>query len=154
VAAPQVDFYVLQGATEDGLPLLACRLVDKAYGAGQPVCVYDPDAGALESLDARLWTFADGSFIPHERVDGTAADCEAPVALVAERPPAALPRRILINLAAGIPDFAAEFERVIELVDEEPLRRERGRERFRAWRRQGVEPRTHNVGTGRGAAND
>jgi DNA polymerase-3 subunit chi len=154
VAAPQVDFYVLQGAGADGLPLLACRLVDKAWAAGQPVCIYDPDAGSLESLDTRLWTFSDGSFIPHERVEDAAAGCEAPVALVAARPPDILPRRILINLGAGVPDFATEFERVIELVDEEPQRRERGRERFRAWRRLGVEPRTHNLGAGRDSADD
>jgi DNA polymerase IIIc chi subunit len=44
-----------------------------------------------------------------------------------------------------VPDFAMQFERVIELVDDEPTRRQRARDRFRAWRRLGVEPHTHNL---------
>ncbi len=145
----RVDFYVQQGAGAEGLARLACRLLEKAWIAGQTACVYDPHADSLETLDRLLWTFSDGSFVPHERlVSGTAAvqaPPEAPIVLTLARPPADLPRALLLNRASTVPEFATEFERVIELVDDEPARREAGRARFRAYRQLGCEPQTHTL---------
>jgi DNA polymerase-3 subunit chi len=145
LTAPRVDFYVQPGAGPEGLARLACRLVEKAWSSGHAVCLYDPDRRALAALDTLLWTFAEGSFIPHEIVEDAAGSCEAPVALVSSPPGPSLPRAILLNRDVTVPDFAMQFERVIELVDDEPTRRQRARDRFRAWRRLGVEPHTHNL---------
>lgn len=146
MTVPRVDFYVQSGAGPDGLARLACRLVEKAYLAGHKVCIYDPDARALETLDTLLWTYSDGSFLPHERLEDPAQACEAPIVLLRSAPGPALPRGVLINRDTVVPPFASEFERVIELVDDEPTRRERARERFRAWKALGTEPGTHNLG--------
>ncbi len=59
--------------------------------------------------------------------------------------PVAAPRELLLNLDSGIPAFAPEFLRIIEVLDDDARTRELGRERFRGYRRLGVEPATHPV---------
>jgi DNA polymerase-3 subunit chi len=148
VATPRVDFYVTDPAAGDGARLpLVCRLVDKAYAAGQRTLVIGDDRRLLGVLDDLLWTSLDGSFIPHELLpegdDGATA--EAPVLLAAHAPPGA-PRSLLINLCADVPACAIEFERVIEVPAADPAGRQQARERFRAWRKLGAEPATHQLG--------
>ncbi|MFO1455759.1 MAG: DNA polymerase III subunit chi [Steroidobacteraceae bacterium] len=148
MGAPRVDFYVLDPAGgESGRLPLVCRLVDKAYAAGQPTLVLGDDRRELVQLDELLWTALDGSFIPHELLqEGTdGAGAEAPI-LLATHLPGAAPRALLINLCATVPPVAAEFQRVIEVPATDPAGREQGRERFRAWRRLGAEPATHQLG--------
>lgn len=154
MTTPRVDFYVTDPSAGDGARLpLVCRLVDKAYAAGQRTLVIGDDRRLLGALDELLWTSLDGSFIPHELLpegaDGAAA--EAPV-LLAAHAPAAAPRALLINLCAAVPPFAVEFERVIEVPAADPEGRQQARERFRAWRRLGAEPATHQLGGQPGAA--
>ena len=57
---------------------LACKLAEKAYLASQSVLVWHTDRGELEALDELLWTFADGSFVPHE------CCCTSPAALLGD----------------------------------------------------------------------
>jgi DNA polymerase-3 subunit chi len=165
VAAPRVDFYVGSAGGGDARLRLACRLVEKAWQSRQPVLVYSGDAALLERCDALLWTFAEDSFIPHERLDAsvdTGRDAAAAASLPATpRPgepaaaillatmlPPAVPRELLLNLDPAVPAFAAEFARIIEVLDDDPRTRELGRERFRAYRRLGAEPATHTVNSG------
>jgi DNA polymerase-3 subunit chi len=151
MAVPRVDFYLAEAATEAARLHLVCRLVDKAYAAGHPTLVLGDDRRELAALDELLWTSIDGSFIPHELATdgaGTAplgAQPEAAV-LLATRAPDDFPRVLLINLGAGMPEVAAAFERVIEVPGADPASRQLARDRFRAYRRLGAEPATHQVG--------
>jgi DNA polymerase IIIc chi subunit len=54
---------------------------------------------------------------------------------------------VLVNLALDAP-LAEGWSRVAEVVDADAGRRARGRERFRAWRERGLEPKTHEMGRG------
>ena len=47
--------------------------------------------------------------------------------------------------AAEPPPAAASVERIAEIIDAEPARREAGRARFRAYRQLGCEPVTHTL---------
>lgn len=148
MAAPRVDFYVTDPAAGEGARLsLVCRLVDKAYAAGQRTLIVGDQRRELAALDELLWTSIDGSFIPHELLPEGAdgAGAEAPV-LLAGQVPAAVPRVLLINLCVEVPPVAIEFERVIEIPAADPEGRQQGRERFRTWRRLGAEPATHQLG--------
>ncbi len=90
-----------------------------------------------------LWTFRDGSFVPHETL-GSAGGGDAPVLLsVLTAPPA--PVDLIINLAADVPDCLAQTRRVIEIIDGDEERRRAGRARFKAYRDRGVQPATHNI---------
>ncbi len=140
----RADFYVLEQPAPEARLRLACRVAEKAYLAGQSVVVWHGDRAELERFDALLWTFADTSFVPHEWL-GEAA--EAPVRLSAGEAPAGAVG-VLINLetAPEPPPWAGQAERIAEIIDGEPARREAGRARFRAYRELGYELQTHNLG--------
>ena len=62
---PQVDFYPL-GATDRRSRLVAaCRLAEKAYEQGLKVAVRTASPAETAEFDDLLWTYADGSFVPH-----------------------------------------------------------------------------------------
>jgi DNA polymerase-3 subunit chi len=141
---PRVDFYVSDAAGAEVRLRLACRVTEKAYLARQKVVVLtDPDE--LRRFDELLWTFGDGSFVPHDTVDATRTECEAPVALTTgPLPPGHTD--VLINLGGTLPDGLETFTRVAEFLDARPDIRTAGRERFKAYRARSIEPQTHNVG--------
>jgi DNA polymerase-3 subunit chi len=122
---------------------LACRVAEKAYLARQTVVAWFDDAEALRRFDELLWTFGDGSFVPHDSVvDGTA--CDAPVALTT----GPLPPRdsdVLLNLGNAVPGCFDKFARVAEFLDARPEVRAAGRDRFKTYRARSIEPQTHNV---------
>jgi len=144
--ALRVDFYVLASASEEGRLRVACRLCEKAYLAAQRVAVLVPDPAALRRLDELLWTFTDGSFVPHEIEDGAtrpSADC--PVVLVAGGAPAGQVE-VLVNLGSEVPAVGSGVRRIAEVIDAEEGRRAAGRRRFRRYRSLGIEPRSHDLG--------
>src|SRR5487761_891609 len=94
----RVDFYVIEGTGNAARLKVACRLAEKAYLASQRALIWHTDRAELEALDELLWTFADGSFVPHEWLTSNAAG-EAPVLLAAGSPPAEA-FDFVINLAA------------------------------------------------------
>src|SRR5579863_7194568 len=85
---PRVDFYVIEGAAAAARLKVACRLAEKAHLASQRALIWHADRAELEAVDELLWTFAEGSFVPHEWLTSNAA-AEAPVLLSAGSPPAA-----------------------------------------------------------------
>jgi DNA polymerase-3 subunit chi len=141
---PRVDFYVTEGTGGEVRLRLACRIAEKAYLAKQKVVVLLEDAETLKRFDELLWTFGDGSFVPHDAVSQAGAACVAPVALTTGALPADH-ADVLINLSGGVPPFHEAFRRVAEFLDARPEVRAAGRERFKVYRGQGIEPQTHNV---------
>jgi DNA polymerase-3 subunit chi len=140
---PRVDFYVSEAAGADARLRLACRVAEKAYLAKQTVVVLFDDAGLLPKFDEMLWTFSDGTFVPHDPVNGEGA-CDAPVALTTGPMPASH-ADVLINLGSTLPERFEKFARVAEFLDGRPEVRAAGRERFKAYRTRSIEPQTHNV---------
>jgi DNA polymerase III subunit chi len=123
---------------------LACRVAEKAYLAKQKVVVLLDDAEALRRFDELLWTFGDGSFVPHDTVAAIDSACEAPVALTTGAIPAGS-SDVLLNLAGAVPACYEKFARVAEFLDARPEVRTAGRERFKFYRGKSIEPQTHNV---------
>jgi DNA polymerase-3 subunit chi len=141
----RVDFYVIEGTAAAARLKVACRLAEKAYLASQRTLLWHTERPELEALDELLWTFADGSFVPHEWLTSNAA-AEAPVLLGAGAAPAAA-FDFVINLAADPPPFLHLMRRVAEIVDGDEGRRRAGRARFKAYRELGIEPVTHTLRT-------
>jgi DNA polymerase III subunit chi len=141
---PEVSFDILEERSSAARLRLACRIIDKAYRAGQNVLVWHSDTVELATLDELLWTFGDDrSFIPHELVaPGVAA--EAPVLLTTGAAPES-GIDVLVNLSAAVPPLADRAARIVEVIDGDPERREAGRARFRVYRERGCEPVSHNV---------
>jgi DNA polymerase-3 subunit chi len=141
---PRIDFYVTEDSGEAARLRLACRVAEKAYLARQRVVVFCDDLAVLQRFDEMLWTFGEGSFVPHDTITREGAECAAPIALtVGPLPEGAW--QVLVNLGATVPACYSRFERVAEFLDARPEVRAAGRERFKAYRASSIEPHTHNV---------
>ncbi|MDH5275199.1 MAG: DNA polymerase III subunit chi [Gammaproteobacteria bacterium] len=148
MSAARVSFYVL-GSTAPNTRLgYACRLLEKAYKLQNRIHTHTDDPNMARALDTLLWTFRQGSFVPHELLspDGQPT---APITIGSAvpangtEPPDA---DLLINLAAEVPAFYTRYPRIAEIIDGSPAGREAGRARHRFYREQGLEPETHEVG--------
>jgi len=140
----RVDFYVLEESSAAARLKLACRLAEKAYLAAQTALVWHTDVEELRAFDDLLWTFMDGSFVPHEMLTAGASSSESPVLLSA----GTLPSEdvdIIINLAPEVPGCLARTRRIAEIVDGDEARRRAGRARFKAYRDLGIQPASHNI---------
>jgi len=123
---------------------LACRIAEKAYLAKQKVLVLCDDAEVLRRFDELLWTFGDGSFVPHDTVTAAGAPCDTPVALTTGALPADH-TDVLVNLGNAVPASFEKFARVAEFLDARPEVRAAGRDRFKIYRGKSIEPQTHSV---------
>lgn len=148
MSGTRVSFYVLTGPEPGSRLGYACRLVEKAYKLQHRIHAHAADGSMARSLDELLWTFRQGSFVPHEMLAPGGGHPLAPVTIGAAgdagqaEPPAA---DLLINLATEVPAFYQRFPRIAEVIDGSPAGREAGRARHRFYREQGLEPETHEV---------
>ncbi|MEO8223691.1 MAG: DNA polymerase III subunit chi [Gammaproteobacteria bacterium] len=147
MSATRVSFYILSGTESTARLGYACRLVEKAYKLQHRIHAHASDCGMAKALDELLWTFRQGSFVPHELMT-TGAEPLAPVTIgsadgdVPLEPPAA---DLLVNLAREVPLFFNRYARIAEIIDGSPANREDGRTRHRFYRDQGLKPETHEV---------
>jgi DNA polymerase III subunit chi len=144
--APRVDFYVLPDADAGARLQFACRLTEKAYKLDNKTYAHVTGAAQARQLDELLWTFRQGSFIPHE-IAGQAEDSGTQLApvTIGHQSEAVRCGDLLINLAETIPPFFDQFTRVVEIIDSSVECRQHGRERFSFYRDNGYEPTTHKL---------
>ena len=136
----QVDFYVL--ANEDlSAGQLACRLSLMAWEKGHHVTVRAENEQQAKELDALMWDFPSGRFLPHSTDPGK----QAPV-YIAENADLSSPRRdLLVNLAESPVPQPGAFQRVLEIVPANEAHRNASRHKFRSYRQQGLNPETHPI---------
>lgn len=139
----RIDFYILSDESPDACARLSCRLAEKAWKAGHTVYIHAGSAAQAAELDDLLWTFRDGSFVPHARLDER-HDPPPPV-LIGSTDPQDIAADVLINLAAEVPAFFTRFDRIAEIVDPAAAGRQAGRARFRHYREHGYEPGSHQL---------
>ena len=140
----KVDFYVLGGSGEATRQRFACRLAEKAYRLNNTVHIHTADRQSVQQLDDLLWTFRDGSFVPHEILESRPAEPPAPITIGCD----AAPSRscdLLINLSEEIPAMAENFPRVAEIVTSDADARARSRKRFVDYRERGHTLDTHKL---------
>lgn len=138
---PRVEFYILSTDQEARRLEYVCRLTEKAYHLGHSLYLHCPP-DQLAHLDELLWTFKQGSFVPHALYD-EADSGRCPVWLGAgQQPP---PVQVLIQLADAVPPFFQRFERVVEVVTQASEVKARARARFRHYRSYGIEPLSHQI---------
>jgi DNA polymerase III subunit chi len=144
---PQVDFYILAGSGDDARFGTVCRIAEKAMRSHQRIYVNVGSPEAARRLDELLWTFSQGSFIPHRVIGHSSADASADEPVLIGYSLAAPPDGcdVLINLTDEMPETGGNCRRVIEVVDSEPARRDRGRERYRIYRERGFKLNVHQL---------
>jgi DNA polymerase-3 subunit chi len=138
----RVDFYILAQAAPQSRLMFACRLAEKAWRLENTVHILTGDDRSAREMDELLWTFRDGSFVPHERV-GT-GDAQSPVT-IGTPDIACAGKDLLINLADDIPLAIDAFQRIAELVTSDEETRLAGRRRFAEYRELGHELATHKI---------
>lgn len=142
----RIDFYIVEGPARDAELTFACRLAEKAVRQDLEVLINAGARAESARLDELLWTFSQGSFLPHRRLgDRSRADEGEPVLIGCGEEPGDGRWDLLINLARDVPGFFSRFRRVAELVGSDEENKSAGRERFRYYRDRGYELRTHHV---------
>ncbi|MDH5784045.1 MAG: DNA polymerase III subunit chi [Chromatiales bacterium] len=144
----RVDFYILEQQQGEARNRFACRLAEKAWQQGNRVYIHTQDAEHSRRLDELLWTFRDGSFVPHALDQDANADV-VPIHIGHGEEPCHHDE-VLINLTAEVPLFFSRFERVAEIVDQSEQCRTQGRERFRFYRDRGYPLENHTINAGQG----
>ncbi len=139
----QVDFYILESQAQGDRYQLACRIVDKAWKQGRRVYLHTNSEAESRRIDQLLWTYQEESFLPHGLLKDSAPDTN-PV-LIGHDEEAGSEHDVLINLATHVPSFFSRFERVAELVDNDPTVRTEGRGRYKLYRDRGYTLNTHNI---------
>lgn len=134
---PDVAFHT---GLEDKLTY-ACRMTRKAWRQGLRVRIAG-DSRQLTRLDALLWTFDPGEFVPHARVRSSAAveqrlKAITPVWLADSDSPDCPECDVLINLGPDIDAACDQHGRVIEMVGMDDADRHAGRQRWRQYEAKG-----------------
>lgn len=138
----RVDFYVLNEAGEPARFAFACRLAEKAWRMNNTVHIETGDRADAERLDDLLWTFRDGSFVPHHVIGDGGSDSPVTIGCRSENVGV---RDLLINLGNDIPAIAESFPRIAELVTSDEDCRQRSRQRFATYRDGGHTIETHTL---------
>ena len=140
----KVDFYVLRSRGELARQEFACKLAEKAYRLENSVHIQVADQSSEKTLDDLLWTFRDGSFVPHEVLAHNGVTAPSPVTIGCDKLPEKEPD-LLINLGNTIPDNAAAFPRVAEVVTSDDDSLAQSRQRFLEYRENGHSLDTHKL---------
>lgn len=139
----RVDFYLLASENSEACWPLACRLVEKAYLRGHRLYIHCQNQQQAELLDELLWTFKDDSFIPHN-LQGEGPEPPPPIQIGYANEPRGF-EDILLNLADEVPSFYQKFQRVMELVVNNPSAKDKSREHYRLYRTQQWQIHTHQI---------
>ncbi len=145
----RIDFYILAESAPQSRALFACRLADKAYRMKHPVYIHAESEQHAAHMDDLLWTFSQGSFLPHALSHQITTVENIPPIVIGhsnELPTIVqASTAVLINMASDVPLFFSHFERVAEIIDQSPTQKQVGRERYRFYRDRGYDLQSHNI---------
>lgn len=138
----RIDFYILNSQQENSRELFCCRLAEKAYQQGHRIYINVRDSSQLGRLDQLLWTFRDGSFLPHELYQGETG--AAAVQLGLHQQPGDH-HDVLINLADETPLFFSQFARLADITTQQDEIAAPARKRFKFYRDRGYPLNHHSI---------
>lgn len=141
----RIDFYILPDNDSEARLRFACRLIDKAQRLGHKVFVATDGQSQAQSLSELLWTQQPESFIPHEiQVDRRGPEQTAPVC-IGYGEECGDHHEVLINLASAVPAYFSRFQRLSEVVVQEPAILEDTRANFKFYRDRGYPIQSHDM---------
>jgi DNA polymerase III subunit chi len=137
----RVDFYILSdGSNSDRF---ACAIAAKAWASGNRVHIHTQSEESSTRFDDLLWIYKDISFVPHEIFNGNVDD-GTPVT-IGHGNHFPDPAQVMINLGTDIPEFASNFERVVEIVGGSESSKQAARERYRRYKEADYEIHNHKI---------
>ena len=137
----QVMFYLLSEKTtssDDTSSALyhACLQASYFYRQNQRVFIYCQDQKQAEAVDELLWSFDSDSFVPHN-LNGEGPKQGAAVEISTQAPQGRRP--VLINLTTTMPNFANQFQFIVDFVPSDEHLKQLARERFKMCRQWGFQ---------------
>jgi len=114
----------------------ACLQASYFYRQNQRVFIYTQDQKSAEQVDEMLWAFDSDSFVPHN-LSGEGPKQGAAVEISHQAPRGRRP--VLINLSSTVPDFANQFQLIVDFVPSDEKLKQLARERFKTCRQWGFQ---------------
>ncbi|MFK8041247.1 DNA polymerase III subunit chi [Congregibacter sp.] len=137
----RVGFYIIENTDADSRPRLALRLAEKAHKRGHRIFINSETEAQARQLNELLWSFRPASFLPHAL---SCDDANEQICIGWGQEPQGHDD-LLINLQTSVPDFIGRFQRVAELVNQEPARLEALRDSWRHYRERGYALEEHRL---------
>lgn len=141
--APKIDFYIIPEKTAQEALLFACRLIEKAYNNNNTCYIHVEDEAQAQKLNTMLWTFRDISFIPHDIAGSQHSDLPIQIGYGVNQ--SIQISDILLNLSNTVPNFYNNFNRVIEIVPDEPMWQNNARQNYRYYQQNGFTINNHDL---------
>lgn len=145
----QVMFYVLPDDKDDASEVNAssalyhaCLQASYFYRQNQRVFIYAQDQKNAEQVDEMLWAFDSDSFVPHN-LAGEGPKQGAAVEISHQAPQGRRP--VLINLTETMPNFANQFQLIVDFVPSNETLKQLARERFKTCRQWGFQVDTQTI---------
>jgi DNA polymerase-3 subunit chi len=137
----RVGFYIVQSGDAADRLRVAARLTEKAFRRGHRIYLHVADEQQAREVDELLWSFRPSAFLPHGLVG---SDDAQQIAIGWQDEPAGHDD-LLINLALGIPGFFARFQRVAEVVTQDPGSLAALRQSWRFYQERGYRLEKHEL---------
>lgn len=133
-------FYVLNADTEALLPRLISQLIAPLVKQRRKIVVLAAQQAQAEAIDEALWQFPVAQFIPHN-LYGEGPVAGTPVLIGWQQPLAELTqqRNVVINLQANAPELGRQTQLIIDIVPADEAGKEQARERYRHYRKLGLQ---------------
>ena len=144
----QVIFYILPQQPLTNTASLsshftqACSIAAFYYQQNSKVFIYTDNQQDAFSVDEYLWQFDGDSFVPHNLL-GEGPRYGTPVEISWQAP--THPRQVLINLSTNAPDFAINFQQIIDFVPAQEQLKIAARTRYSTYKKMGLTLSTQTV---------
>ncbi|MCR9103979.1 MAG: DNA polymerase III subunit chi [Gammaproteobacteria bacterium] len=137
----RVGFYVVQSPQVSRRLEIAMRLTEKAFQQGHRIFINAEDRPQAEQLDEKLWGFRAGSFLPHALLG---SDDSSQIAIGWGQEPSDH-SDLLINLQLDVPPFFSRFNRVAEVVTQDPQSLAALRSSWKFYKERGYQLEKHDL---------
>jgi DNA polymerase-3 subunit chi len=137
----RVGFYVIQDNDVQQRLHVAARLTDKAFQQGLHIYINAEDEEQARALDELLWSFRPGSFLPHGL---TGEEHSEKIAIGWGQEPCNH-SDFLINLKLSVAPFFGRFNRVAEVVSQDPKSLAALRESWTYYKERGYQLEKHDL---------
>ena len=133
----KISFYLFEKSPERQVDS-TCRLCRKILKQSEKIWIYCDDTQYQKEIDDHLWNFDTSSFMPHG-ID----DLEASICISSKLPDQS--DWILFNFNKQALEQFANFSHIIEIIENNEVAKQIGREKFKQYRRFGIEPQTYKL---------
>ncbi|MEH6452125.1 MAG: DNA polymerase III subunit chi [Psychromonas sp.] len=146
----QVVFYILNAQNEASTQAIpahfaqACSIAGFYYSQNKKVFIYCESQQDAFTVDEYLWQFDGDSFVPHNLL-GEGPRFGTPVEISWQAP--THPRPVLINLSPNVPDFAINFQQIIDFVPNDEQLKIAARHRYSTYKKLGHSLSTEKLST-------